>query len=125
MTNPIWVIKTRMQLQRRQHAAGMHVRLRPPMASAAAQSATPPPYRGFVHAVKEIARQEGFKGFYRGLGPSLLMVSALGHPASPPHEMHAACHQMPSFLRSTAARSQGGVSSQLLDWEEGCPRTAL
>lgn len=34
-----------------------------------------PPYTGFANAIKEIAKHEGFKGFYRGLGPSLLMVS--------------------------------------------------
>lgn len=74
LTNPIWVIKTRMQLQRRQHAVGMHVRLKAShIAATAAQQSVP--YRGFSHAVKQIAREEGWKGFYRGLGPSLLMVS--------------------------------------------------
>ena len=33
-----------------------------------------PPYRGMVDAVKQIAREEGLAGFYRGLGPSLLLV---------------------------------------------------
>ena len=32
------------------------------------------PYRGFTHAVAQIAREEGFAGFYRGLLPSLLLV---------------------------------------------------
>ena len=32
------------------------------------------PYRNMVHAVREIAREEGFRGFYRGLTPSLLLV---------------------------------------------------
>ncbi len=33
------------------------------------------PYRNMAHAVREIAREEGFRGFYRGLAPSLLLVS--------------------------------------------------
>lgn len=33
-----------------------------------------PPYRNMVDAVKQIAREEGAAGFYRGLGPSLLLV---------------------------------------------------
>ncbi|EIE25905.1 mitochondrial carrier [Coccomyxa subellipsoidea C-169] len=56
LTNPIWVIKTRLQLQRR-----------------AARLSNP--YRGFGHAVRQIAKEEGFAGFYRGLLPSLLLVS--------------------------------------------------
>ena len=53
---------------------------------AAAQAAAPrspvrrallAPYRGMVHAVREIAREEGFRGFYRGLTPSLLLVRAI------------------------------------------------
>ncbi|CAL8470130.1 g9672 [Coccomyxa elongata] len=69
LTNPIWVIKTRLQLQRVSSlkAAG----------SKAAQRAVrgSNPYRGFAHAVRQIAKEEGLKGFYRGLFPSLLLVS--------------------------------------------------
>ena len=70
VTNPIWVIKTRLQLQRRRHFSAL-----------AAAQAYPPgqgpaamPYLGFRHAVRQIARHEGLGGFYRGLGPSLIMV---------------------------------------------------
>ncbi len=52
-TNPLWLIKTRMELQ----------------------SPGNEPYRGFLHAAQTIQRQEGWRGFYKGLVPALLLVS--------------------------------------------------
>ncbi len=49
LTNPIWMVKTRMQL-----AGG---------------------YRDAAHTVRCMARDEGVRAFYRGLGPSLWLVS--------------------------------------------------
>ena len=37
-------------------------------------ASTAAPYRGMADAVTRIAREEGLRGFYRGLGPSLLLV---------------------------------------------------
>jgi len=54
LTNPIWVIKTRMQLQR-VNAVGN--------------------YKGMRDAVLTIAREEGFIGFYKGFVPALFGVS--------------------------------------------------
>lgn len=31
-------------------------------------------YKGLIDGVRRIAQEEGFKGLYRGLGPSLVMV---------------------------------------------------
>lgn len=69
VTNPIWVIKTRLQLQRGTAPKLAHAAL--PVRSNAA------PYTGLVHAVKQIAKEEGFRGFYKGLLPSLLLVQTL------------------------------------------------
>lgn len=71
VTNPIWVIKTRLQLQR---GPGPTVspRLRPSVTHLRSNAG---PYKGFVHAVKQIAREEGIRGFYKGLLPSLFLVS--------------------------------------------------
>ncbi|GBG71977.1 hypothetical protein CBR_g10915 [Chara braunii] len=55
VSNPIWVVKTRLQLQQ----PGSHVR----------------PYKGFTDAVRCIVKEEGLRGFYRGLYPSLILVS--------------------------------------------------
>ena len=51
------------------------------------------PYRNMVHAVREIAREEGFRGFYRGIAPSLLLVRISPRKASVP------------FLESTGSSS--------------------
>lgn len=65
LTNPLWVIKTRLQLQR--GGGG------PPGVNTLPAGAMR--YTGLLHAVKCIAREEGLAGFYRGLGPSLLLVT--------------------------------------------------
>ena len=53
-TNPIWVIKTRMLSTARN---------------------SPGAYSGIAHGAREIWRNEGIPGFYRGLVPSLFGVS--------------------------------------------------
>ncbi|ORZ31081.1 mitochondrial carrier domain-containing protein [Catenaria anguillulae PL171] len=53
LTNPIWLVKTRMCLQ----------------------PADAPIYRGLAHALATIARHEGLRGLYRGLTPALFGVS--------------------------------------------------
>ncbi|KAI0566864.1 Mitochondrial carrier [Gracilaria domingensis] len=58
-TNPIWVVKVRLQLQAI-HSVD-RARLRP--------------YSGFSDGLKSILREEGIRGLYRGLGPSLWLVS--------------------------------------------------
>ena len=60
-TNPIWVVKTRLQLQSR--------------APGAAGKTAPPPSRGLIDALTKIARAEGVAGLYKGLSPSLFLVS--------------------------------------------------
>lgn len=54
LTNPIWVIKTRMQLQQRNTVN------------------SDKNYKSTFDAMKVIVREEGFKGFYAGLALSLL-----------------------------------------------------
>lgn len=70
-TNPIWVAKTRLQLQRREPS-------RAPEgggARTAGGGAAAAPYRGFVDCITRIARAEGVPGLYRGIAPSLFLVS--------------------------------------------------
>jgi hypothetical protein len=66
LTNPIWLIKTRMQLQTKVAAAAGAV-----------------PYKGLWDALVQIGRSEGLRGYYKGLGPSLVLVrAALGLAAA-------------------------------------------
>lgn len=71
LTNPLWLIKTRMQLQ------GQGVNGTGVAASSASSSSASAlkPYRGIVDAVSSIIREEGFLGLYRGLLPALLLTS--------------------------------------------------
>ncbi|XP_057862445.2 folate transporter 1, chloroplastic isoform X4 [Cryptomeria japonica] len=55
-TNPVWLVKTRLQLQ-------------------VPGSAAHQPYSGFFDASRTIFRDEGWRALYKGLGPGLLLVS--------------------------------------------------
>ncbi|XP_030370265.1 mitochondrial folate transporter/carrier [Scaptodrosophila lebanonensis] len=57
LTNPIWVVKTRLCLQ---------------CDTAGSSSAE---YRGMVHALAQIYKEEGMRGLYRGFVPGMLGVS--------------------------------------------------
>jgi solute carrier family 25 folate transporter 32 len=59
VTNPFWLVKTRLQLQ-----LGNTARWKSPTS-----------YRGMLDGWLSIVREEGFTGLYRGIGPSLLLVS--------------------------------------------------
>ncbi|XP_014507610.1 folate transporter 1, chloroplastic isoform X2 [Vigna radiata var. radiata] len=54
-TNPVWLVKTRLQLQTPLHQTR--------------------PYSGIYDAFKTILREEGFSAFYKGIVPSLFLVS--------------------------------------------------
>ena len=56
-TNPLWLVKTRLMTQ---------------------SPRTPWQYKGMLDAFRQILRQEGLRGFYKGLGPSLLGVVHAG-----------------------------------------------
>ncbi|CAN0919155.1 Folate transporter 1, chloroplastic [Linum grandiflorum] len=55
-TNPIWLVKTRLQLQIHHHHQSR-------------------PYSGLYDAFKTIMREEGWRALYKGLGPALFLVS--------------------------------------------------
>lgn len=63
ITNPIWLVKTRMQLQEKSVAA--------PAPAGAAQLR----YRSTFHAFQTIVKEEGPLALYRGITPALLLVS--------------------------------------------------
>jgi solute carrier family 25 folate transporter 32 len=60
VTNPIWLIKTRMALQARAAVPGVV------------------PYKGLIDALVRIGREEGLRGYYKGIGPSLVLQTTHG-----------------------------------------------
>lgn len=61
LTNPIWLIKLRMQLQMRKASEQLHTSVKP--------------YDGMIDAARTIIREEGFWALYKGSGPALLLTS--------------------------------------------------
>ena len=59
LTNPVWLVKTRMQLQMRRSSEQHNIK----------------PYRGMLDAFRTIVKEEGFLALYRGSGPALLLTS--------------------------------------------------
>ena len=71
LTNPIWVAKTRLALQER-GGGGLDVSTGGVVRNT---KATKVRYKGLLDCLYSIARNEGVPGLYKGLTPSLLLVS--------------------------------------------------
>jgi solute carrier family 25 folate transporter 32 len=61
LTNPVWLIKLRMQLQMKKASKHVHTSVKP--------------YNGMIDAARTIIREEGFSALYKGSGPALLLTS--------------------------------------------------
>jgi solute carrier family 25 folate transporter 32 len=59
VTNPIWLVKTRMQLQMRKTSEKHNIQ----------------PYKGTLDAFRTIVKEEGYLALYRGSGPAMLLTS--------------------------------------------------
>ncbi|KAF8377897.1 hypothetical protein HHK36_031285 [Tetracentron sinense] len=58
ITNPVWLVKTRLQLQTPLHQTR--------------------PYSGFYDALRTILKEEGWRALYKGIGPGLLLQVSHG-----------------------------------------------
>lgn len=61
LTNPVWLIKLRMQLQMKKASQHVHTSVKP--------------YDGMIDAARTIVREEGFLALYKGSWPALLLTS--------------------------------------------------
>jgi len=73
LTNPIWLIKTRLQLQN----SRLQQQLAQPRTGTteATRQQLKPAYRGLVHAAYTIIHEEGVSALYKGSVPALMLVS--------------------------------------------------
>lgn len=62
VTNPVWLIKLRLQLQMKRTSEHLHVK-------------NVVQYDGFADAFRKIVRTDGFLGLYKGTGPALMLTS--------------------------------------------------
>lgn len=94
LTNPIWLIRTRLMTQHMPSTVGMDQTNKP----------NPPLYKGLVDAVKAIKRAEGTRGFFKGAAASLLGVT------------HVAV-QFPLYERLKRVASKDGDPRNISSWQ--------
>lgn len=110
ITNPIWLVKTRMQLQARQlnsltansmsHESKNNNNLRPKKLKIT-------PYNGILDAMRTIVREEGPMGLYKGFIPALMLVSHGG--------VQFVCYEFLKGKFGKHERSQRGRSRTVLN----------
>ena len=70
-TNPLWLIKTRMQLQMKRYQQQQQKTL----VSNVSGEKIKPPYRNMLDAARTIVREEGPLALYKGAIPAMMLVS--------------------------------------------------
>ncbi|KAJ5547091.1 Mitochondrial carrier protein RIM2 [Penicillium frequentans] len=121
-TNPIWLVKTRLQLDRAQTATGARR------------------YRNSLDCVQQVLRQEGIRGLYKGLSASYLgsvetalhlvlyerlktmMAQSLG---SPDGKDTAAQKEITSWISTTGAAGSAKFAAALIAYPHEVIRTRL
>jgi solute carrier family 25 folate transporter 32 len=111
LTNPIWLVKTRLALQQRTDFAASAVAAAGSAAGkAASSSGSGIAYRGLFDAFARIGREEGLRGYYKGFGPSLVLQTAHG-------AIQFAAYEELKHLASRAGQPQGSADRSLTSAE--------
>lgn len=104
LTNPIWLVKTRLALQQRTDLVAT-------LAGAAGKAAgSSTAYRGLFDAFARIGREEGIRGYYKGFGPSLVLQTAHG-------AIQFAAYEELKHLASRAGQQPGSPDRSLTSAE--------
>lgn len=102
LTNPLWLVKTRLALQQATPAVASAAA---GAAAATAASGAAAPYRGMLDALVRIGREEGMRGYYKGLAPSLLLQTTHGAV------QFAVYEELKVLLAAVGAGAGGGGAS--------------
>ncbi|KAI9670764.1 MAG: hypothetical protein M1817_003874 [Caeruleum heppii] len=95
-TNPIWLVKTRLQLDR-SHAEK-------------ANTVTARRYKNSFDCVRQVLRQEGFRGMYRGLGASYLGAAE--------STLHLALYEQMKILLARRAQRVEVLARDKTTWDQ-------
>ena len=102
LTNPLWLIKTRLQLQ--------NSRLQEQVEKS---KSIKPPYKGLTHAAYTIVKEEGFLALYKGSIPALMLVSH-GGIQFVSYEFLKSKFARPEWKKSSGRKS-GTITERLKD----------
>lgn len=95
-TNPIWLIKLRLQLQMKRTSESLHVK-------------KVIQYDGFLDAFRQIYKSEGILGLYKGTGPALLLTTHGGVQFVVYEFLRKNFHYARAQRRSTTERSSSVI----------------
>jgi len=95
-TNPIWLVKTRIQLDRSRAEKAGGVALQR--------------YQNSFDCIIKVFRQEGFRGMYRGLGASYLGVAE--------STLHLALYEQMKMLLARRKKGEGSSARDRTTWDQ-------
>ena len=116
LTNPIWLIKTRLQLQNSQLLEQQLSQQQ----SGKQQQKVKPAYRGLLHTAKTIIHEEGILALYKGSIPALMLVSHGGIQFVTYEFMKG--HFTNFFAAASSATNDSGKKDEESKWKKSSGR---